>query len=37
MDYKAIAQQTADQVLAYNQDIAGWKVVKSAVRKQVFF
>ncbi|XP_076768603.1 stAR-related lipid transfer protein 6 [Arvicanthis niloticus] len=30
MDYKAIAQQTADQVLAYNQDIAGWKVVKSA-------
>ncbi|XP_031221850.1 stAR-related lipid transfer protein 6 [Mastomys coucha] len=30
MDYKAIAQQTAEQVLAYNQDLSGWKVVKSS-------
>jgi hypothetical protein len=37
MDYKAIAQQTAEQVLAYNQDLSGWKLIKSSVRKQVFF
>ncbi|XP_005074667.2 stAR-related lipid transfer protein 6 isoform X2 [Mesocricetus auratus] len=30
MDYKAIAQQTAEEVLAYAQDISGWKVVKSS-------
>ncbi|XP_047382437.1 stAR-related lipid transfer protein 6 isoform X1 [Sciurus carolinensis] len=28
MDYKAIAQQTAQEVLGYNQDTSGWKVVK---------
>uniref|UniRef100_A0A8D2GQ75 START domain-containing protein n=2 Tax=Urocitellus parryii TaxID=9999 RepID=A0A8D2GQ75_UROPR len=28
MDYKAIAQQTAQEVLSYNQDTSGWKVVK---------
>ncbi|XP_051019533.1 stAR-related lipid transfer protein 6 isoform X2 [Acomys russatus] len=31
MDYKAIAQQTAEQVLAYNQDLSGWKVVKTSI------
>lgn len=36
MDYKAIAQQSAEQVLAYNQDLSGWKVVKTSVRKQIF-
>ncbi|XP_052011924.1 stAR-related lipid transfer protein 6 [Apodemus sylvaticus] len=30
MDYKAIAQQTTEQVLAYNQDLSGWKLVKSS-------
>ncbi|XP_062932515.1 stAR-related lipid transfer protein 6 [Cynocephalus volans] len=28
MDYKAIAQQTAQEVLGYNQDTSDWKVVK---------
>ncbi|XP_053427892.1 stAR-related lipid transfer protein 6 [Nycticebus coucang] len=28
MDYKAIAQQTAQEVLGYSQDTSGWKVVK---------
>nr|XP_044991019.1 stAR-related lipid transfer protein 6 isoform X2 [Jaculus jaculus] len=31
MDYKAIAQQTAQEVLSYNQDTSGWKVVKISV------
>ncbi|XP_008259549.1 stAR-related lipid transfer protein 6 isoform X1 [Oryctolagus cuniculus] len=30
MDYKAIAQQTAQEVLGYSQDISGWKVVKTS-------
>ncbi|KAM5221967.1 stAR-related lipid transfer protein 6 [Ctenodactylus gundi] len=29
MDYKATAQQTAQEVLAYSQDTSGWKLVKS--------
>ncbi|XP_037662268.1 stAR-related lipid transfer protein 6 [Choloepus didactylus] len=28
MDYKAIAEQTAQEVLGYSQDTSGWKVVK---------
>ncbi|XP_076991555.1 stAR-related lipid transfer protein 6 [Tamandua tetradactyla] len=28
MDYKAIAKHTAQEVLGYSQDTAGWKVVK---------
>lgn len=28
MDYKALAQQTAQEILGYNQDTSGWKVVK---------
>uniref|UniRef100_A0A8C9AUY7 StAR related lipid transfer domain containing 6 n=1 Tax=Prolemur simus TaxID=1328070 RepID=A0A8C9AUY7_PROSS len=28
MDYKAIAQQTVQEVLGYSQDTSGWKVVK---------
>uniref|UniRef100_A0A2K6EWX5 StAR related lipid transfer domain containing 6 n=1 Tax=Propithecus coquereli TaxID=379532 RepID=A0A2K6EWX5_PROCO len=28
MDYKAIAQETAQEVLGYSQDTSGWKVVK---------
>uniref|UniRef100_A0A2K6EWW2 StAR related lipid transfer domain containing 6 n=1 Tax=Propithecus coquereli TaxID=379532 RepID=A0A2K6EWW2_PROCO len=35
MDYKAIAQETAQEVLGYSQDTSGWKVVKISVRKQV--
>ncbi|XP_021006062.1 stAR-related lipid transfer protein 6 isoform X1 [Mus caroli] len=35
MDYKAIAQQTAEQVLAYNQDLSGWKVIKSSKKVTV--
>ncbi|XP_075849974.1 stAR-related lipid transfer protein 6 isoform X2 [Microcebus murinus] len=31
MDYKAIAQQTAQEVLGYSQDTSGWKVVKISV------
>ncbi|XP_064150574.1 stAR-related lipid transfer protein 6 isoform X2 [Loxodonta africana] len=31
MDYKAIAQQTAQEVLGYSQDTTGWKVVKTSV------
>ncbi|XP_075389135.1 stAR-related lipid transfer protein 6 [Tenrec ecaudatus] len=30
MDYKAVAQQTAQEVLDYSQDTAGWKVVKTS-------
>uniref|UniRef100_A0A8C6RII1 START domain-containing protein n=1 Tax=Nannospalax galili TaxID=1026970 RepID=A0A8C6RII1_NANGA len=30
MDYKAIAQQTAQEVFSYYQDISGWKVIKSS-------
>ncbi|XP_003267572.2 stAR-related lipid transfer protein 6 [Nomascus leucogenys] len=30
MDYKAIAQQTAQEVLGYNRDTSGWKVVKTS-------
>uniref|UniRef100_A0A2K5PQU4 StAR related lipid transfer domain containing 6 n=1 Tax=Cebus imitator TaxID=2715852 RepID=A0A2K5PQU4_CEBIM len=32
MDYKAIAQQMAQEVLGYNQDTSGWKVVKTSVQ-----
>ncbi|EDM14781.1 STAR-related lipid transfer (START) domain containing protein 6, isoform CRA_a [Rattus norvegicus] len=35
MDYKAIAQQSAEQVLAYNQDLSGWKVVKTSKKVTV--
>ncbi|XP_055478785.1 stAR-related lipid transfer protein 6 isoform X1 [Psammomys obesus] len=28
MDYKTIAQRTAEELLAYSQDISGWQVVK---------
>ena len=35
MDYKALAQQTAQEILGYYQDTSGWKVVKNSVRKQV--
>lgn len=35
MDYKALAQQTAQEILGYYQDSSGWKVVKNSVRKQV--
>ncbi|XP_076411581.1 stAR-related lipid transfer protein 6 isoform X5 [Peromyscus maniculatus bairdii] len=31
MEFKAIAQQTAEEILAYSQDISGWKVVKSSL------
>lgn len=37
MDYKALAQQTAQDILSYSQDTSGWKVVKTSVRKQVKF
>lgn len=37
MDFKAIAQNSAEEVLAYNQDISDWKVVKSSVREKYFF
>ncbi|EAW63002.1 START domain containing 6, isoform CRA_a [Homo sapiens] len=30
MDFKAIAQQTAQEVLGYNRDTSGWKVVKTS-------
>ncbi|XP_036061115.1 stAR-related lipid transfer protein 6 [Onychomys torridus] len=30
MEFKAIAQQTAEEILAYSQDISDWKVVKSS-------
>ncbi|KAK1337801.1 hypothetical protein QTO34_002436 [Cnephaeus nilssonii] len=30
MDYKVLAQQTAQDILGYNQDTSGWKVVKSS-------
>ncbi|XP_006837628.1 PREDICTED: stAR-related lipid transfer protein 6 [Chrysochloris asiatica] len=30
MDYKAIAQQTAQEVLGYSEDTTGWKVVKTS-------
>lgn len=35
MDYKTLAQETAQEILGYNQDTSGWKVVKTSVRKQV--
>lgn len=37
MDYKALAQQTAQEILGYYQDTSGWKVVKNSVRKQVIY
>lgn len=37
MDYKVLAQQTAQEILGYSQDTSGWKVVKSSVRKQISF
>ncbi|KAM6168664.1 stAR-related lipid transfer protein 6 [Erethizon dorsatum] len=30
MDYKAIAQQTIQEVFGYNQDTSGWKVIKNS-------
>lgn len=30
MDYKALAQETALEILGYNQDTTGWKVVKTS-------
>ncbi|KAF0874852.1 stAR-related lipid transfer protein 6 [Hyaena hyaena] len=30
MDYKALAQETAQEILRYNQDTSGWKVVKTS-------
>ncbi|CAK6447937.1 unnamed protein product [Pipistrellus nathusii] len=30
MDYKVLAQQTAQEILGYSQDTSGWKVVKSS-------
>ncbi|CAO2594391.1 StAR-related lipid transfer protein 6 [Lemmus lemmus] len=30
MDFKTIAQNSAEELLAYNQDISDWKVVKSS-------
>nr|XP_048275353.1 stAR-related lipid transfer protein 6 isoform X1 [Myodes glareolus]XP_048275354.1 stAR-related lipid transfer protein 6 isoform X1 [Myodes glareolus] len=35
MDFKAIAQNSAEEVLAYNQDISDWKVVKSSKKVTV--
>lgn len=37
MDYKALAQQTAQEILGCYQDTSGWKVVKNSVRKQVIY
>uniref|UniRef100_A0AC11D4M0 StAR related lipid transfer domain containing 6 n=1 Tax=Ovis aries TaxID=9940 RepID=A0AC11D4M0_SHEEP len=31
MDYKALAQQTAQEILGYYQDTSGWKVVKNSL------
>jgi len=31
MDYKALAQETAQEVLEYSQDTSGWKVVKTSL------
>ena len=31
MDYKALAQQTAQEILAYYQGTSGWKVVKTSL------
>ncbi|XP_032451285.1 stAR-related lipid transfer protein 6 [Lynx canadensis] len=30
MDYKRLAQETAQEILGYNQDTSGWKVVKTS-------
>ncbi|XP_003788527.1 stAR-related lipid transfer protein 6 [Otolemur garnettii] len=35
MDYKAIAQQTTQEVLDYSQDTSGWKVVKTSKKVTV--
>ncbi|XP_055994372.1 stAR-related lipid transfer protein 6 [Sorex fumeus] len=36
MDYKALAQQTAQEILGYNQDTSDWKVVKTAKKVTVY-
>ncbi|XP_069885213.1 stAR-related lipid transfer protein 6 isoform X1 [Dipodomys merriami] len=36
MDYKAIAQQANQEVLSYNQDTSGWKLVKASKKITVF-
>ncbi|KAG8504567.1 StAR-related lipid transfer protein 6, partial [Galemys pyrenaicus] len=36
MDYKAIAQQTVQELIGYNQDTSGWKLVKTAKKIHVF-
>ncbi|XP_036101858.1 stAR-related lipid transfer protein 6 [Molossus molossus] len=35
MDYKVLAQQTAQDILGYSQDTSGWKVVKSSKKVTV--
>ncbi|XP_019062389.1 stAR-related lipid transfer protein 6 isoform X2 [Fukomys damarensis] len=35
MDYKAVAQQTAQEVFGYNQDTSGWKVIKNSKKVTV--
>lgn len=35
MDHKALAQQATQEILGYNQDTSGRKVVKTSVRKHV--
>ncbi|XP_004684068.1 PREDICTED: stAR-related lipid transfer protein 6 [Condylura cristata] len=36
MDYKALAQQTVQELIGYNQDTSGWKVVKTAKKITVY-
>ncbi|XP_059749778.1 stAR-related lipid transfer protein 6 [Balaenoptera ricei] len=36
LDYKALAQQTAQEILGYDQDTAGWKVVKTSKKISVY-
>ncbi|XP_023570772.1 stAR-related lipid transfer protein 6 isoform X2 [Octodon degus] len=31
MDYKAVAQQTSQEVFGYNQETSGWKVIKNSI------
>ncbi|XP_073069190.1 stAR-related lipid transfer protein 6 [Manis javanica] len=35
MDYKTLAQQTAQEILGYNQNTSGWKVVKTLKKTTV--
>uniref|UniRef100_A0A8C0HYT4 StAR related lipid transfer domain containing 6 n=1 Tax=Balaenoptera musculus TaxID=9771 RepID=A0A8C0HYT4_BALMU len=36
VDYKALAQQTAQEILGYDQDTSGWKVVKASKKITVY-